>query len=181
MRLGSARWIAWWGPAAAAGACLAACHVTRTGASEQDLARAHDQTARGAALYSDACARCHGRRGEGRAGAPAILGASALPEFSHADSVGSGFSVQDPQDLEIRQQTHPRGPAVRGPFRRAQDLFDFLGGHYPEERVRSWGPEDSWAVVTFLLAAHGCSMPQGGIDAGNAAAVSVQGCGAETR
>jgi len=181
LQLARGRRPAWCGPAVALGASLAACHATRTGATDPDLARAHDHTARGAALYSDACARCHGRRGEGRTDAPPILGAAALPEFSHADSVASGFSFQDPQDLEIRQQTHPRGPPVRGPFRQAQDLFDFLGGHLPEERVASWRPEDSWAIVTFLLAAHGCSLPKGGIDADNAAGVSVQRCGAETR
>jgi hypothetical protein len=168
------------GPAALALAWVAGCRVTQTGATDAELARARERTARGATLFSDQCAHCHGRRGEGRAGAPSILGALALPEFPHGDSVATGFSFQDPQDLQIQQQTRPPGPPVRGPFRSARDLYDFLGGHVPEERVRSWRPDDSWAVVTFLMAAKGCELPKEGIGPGNAGALSVR-CPTEPR
>ena len=162
-------------------ACLSACRATQVGATDAELVRAHDQSARGAALFSGQCARCHGRRGEGRAEVPAILGAGALPELPHDDSVATGFSFQDEQDLQIRQQTHPIVPPVRGRFRAAQDVYDFLNAHIPEERVGPWRSDDSWAVVTFLMAARGCRLPKEGIDTVNAASIPVQRCPTEAR
>jgi hypothetical protein len=157
-------------------ASLSACRATRVGATDADLARGHERAAKGATSYSTECAGCHGRRGEGRAGAPAILGLAALPEFPHNDSVASGFSFQDPQELQIQQQTRSIRPPMRGPFRTAHDLYDYMTVHVADERIHTWRPDDSWAVVTFMMAAHGCRVPQEGIHADNAPSVPMQGC-----
>jgi len=72
------------------GLVLLGCAATQLmGASPADLARANDQAAAGATAFAAECAKCHGQRGEGLAGAPPLLGHGALPEFPR-NSGGSG-------------------------------------------------------------------------------------------
>jgi len=162
-------------------ALLPACGATRAGAPDAGLARAPEPATAGATAFAGACARCHGDRGEGRADAPALSGSAALPEFPRADSVATGFAFQDAQDLEIQQQTHRIGPPIRRPFRTAQDLYDYVGAHARDERVRAWSPDDSWAVVTLLVAARGCDVPPEGVRAESAASLPIQRCRPQNR
>jgi hypothetical protein len=162
-------------------AFLSACGATRAGAADADPPPAREPATAGASAFAGACARCHGARGEGRVDAPALTGPTALPEFPRADSVATGFAFQDAQDLEIRQQTHRIGPPIRRPFRTAQDLYDYVGAHVRDERIRSWSPEDSWAVVTLLVAAHGCDVPPEGLRVESAASRPIQRCRPQNR
>jgi hypothetical protein len=158
-----------------AGYLLLACGPTMvTGAAASDLVTAGDRAPRGARLFADGCSHCHGQRGEGLVGVPEILGPSALPEYPRAPTVATGFAFEDPQELEIRQRTHPSGQAVRSPFRTAQDLNVYLESHAPEMRVRTLKDEDRWALVSFIVAAQGVDIPSQGVDAENAASLPVR-------
>jgi mono/diheme cytochrome c family protein len=151
---------------------LVACGAaTPLGASDAELARAHDQASQGTDVYTKECARCHGTRGEGLAGAPAILGPSALPTYPR-DYSGTATTT-DMQQLQIQQQTRPAGAPRRDPFRTANDLHTYVRNHLPKSRAAAMHAEDYWAVVNYLLAAQGSTLPAGGVNASNAASVSL--------
>jgi hypothetical protein len=152
----------------------AACASTDFGATTVNLTRARSLTARGADLFARECGECHGQRGEGMAQAPAVLGAGALPVYPRDIAGAGGLAINDPEQLRIRQQTRPAGAPWRDPFRTAQDLFNFLKVHPAKKRAEWVAPDDYWAVVTFMLAAHGSDMPTGGINADNASSVTIQ-------
>jgi len=152
----------------------AACSATRFGASDVDVARARGISARGADLFVKQCAECHGERGEGLAQAPAVLGPGALPVYPR-DTAGVGsMAINDPEQFRIRQQTRPAGSPWRDPFRTAQDLFVFLKTHPTKKRAEQLSPDDYWAIVTFMAAAHGSDVPVGGINADNSSSVAIQ-------
>ena len=155
-------------------ASLSACVASQTGATQADIVRASDRAARGARVFSDDCSGCHGRRGEGLTQAPAILGPSALPEYARTPAVAQGFAFQDPQELEIQQQTHLTGPAMRRPFRTTQDLYDFIASHELKTRASVLPPEDRWAVVSFMMVVQGVSVPDDGVNPANAASIPVR-------
>jgi mono/diheme cytochrome c family protein len=169
--IGATPWIGA-GVPALLGLSLFACSATKLGATDVDLARARDQAAQGAAIFSQECARCHGERGEGLAGAGPILGPGALPEFPR-DTSGPSAMMTDPQQLQIQTQTRPAGAPWRDPFRNAQDLYDFTVGHMPKARAAAVKPDDYWAVVTFMVAVQGGQVPSGGINAANARSIPV--------
>jgi mono/diheme cytochrome c family protein len=153
---------------------LSACGAaTPLGATDADLGRAHDQAAQGSDVFTKECARCHGARGEGLAGAPAILGPSALPTYPR-DYSGTSATT-DMQQLQIEQQTRPAGAPRRDPFRTANDLYTYVSNHLPRSRAASMHAEDYWAVVGFMLAAQGSTLPQGGLNANNGASFSLPG------
>jgi hypothetical protein len=156
------------------GVLVVACGATKLGATDVDLARARDQASQGAAVFSQECANCHGQRGEGLAGASAILGLGALPEYPRDYSgAGTTTTMTDPQQLQIQIQTRPAGAPSRDPFRNAQDLHDYTKVHLPKSRASALKEGDYWAVVTFLLAAQGAQVPPGGINADNARSISI--------
>jgi mono/diheme cytochrome c family protein len=143
------------------------------GATPADLARGNDQAAAGATAYAAECAKCHGQRGEGLAGAPPLLGPGALPEFPR-NSGGSGDTgFIDAQQLQIEMQARPAGAAWRDPFRSAQDLYSFASTHMPQSHAGELKPGDYWAVVNFLLAAQGATLPAGGIGPANASSIQI--------
>jgi hypothetical protein len=159
--------------AAPFGLLLLGCASTKVGATPDDLTRAHDQAAPGAIVYANECASCHGGRGEGLASAPAILGGGALPEYPH-DTGGVGDpTITDPQLIQIQAQTRPAGAPWRDPFRNAQDLYTFTTTHLPKSRAANLKDADYWAVVSFLLAAQGVSLPSGGLGPANAASIPI--------
>lgn len=149
------------------------CASTKSGATPDDIARAHDQAAQGASVYTNECASCHGGRGEGLASAPAILGPGALPEYPH-DTGGVGDpTITDPQLIQIQAQTRPAGAPWRDPLRNAQDLYTFTTTHLPKSRAANLKDADYWAVVNFILAVQGVSLPSGGIGPTNAASIPI--------
>jgi mono/diheme cytochrome c family protein len=152
------------------------CARVPLGATVEDIARARDQAAAGATIYGNECAGCHGQRGEGLAGATPILGPGTLPEYprSSGNSYGVGDpTLTDPQLLQIKAQTRPAGAAWRDPFRNAQDLHRFLSTHLPRSRAATLGEGDFWAVVSFIYAAQGVTLPPGGIGPANAASMPI--------
>jgi mono/diheme cytochrome c family protein len=148
------------------------CAVTQLGATPADLAQARGQSEKGANIFASECAKCHGQRGEGIGSAPAILGPGALPEYPR-DSVSSNPGLSDPQLLQIQAQARPAGSAWRDSFRSAQDLFNFTSTHMPKGHVGDLKPPEQWAVVSFMLAAQGATLPAGGIGPANASSIQI--------
>src|SRR5438045_4104671 len=106
-----------------------ACASTQTGATAEDLARAHDQATQGATVYANECAKCHGQRGEGLGSAGPIMGPGALPEYPRQTGTSGDPALYDPQLIQIQAQTRPAGAAWRDPFRNALDLYNFTAKH----------------------------------------------------
>jgi mono/diheme cytochrome c family protein len=146
---------------------------TKVGARPEDLARARDQSAQGATVYTSECASCHGGRGEGLASAPAVMGPGALPEYPHDPGGVGDPTITDPQLIQIQAQTRPAGAPWRDPFRNAQDLHTFTTTHLPKSRAANLKEADYWAVVSYLLVAQGVSPPTGGIGPSNAASIPI--------
>jgi mono/diheme cytochrome c family protein len=150
-----------------------ACSATPLGATDANLASAREKAPPGAQVYERECAGCHGRRGEGLSASPSIIGPSALPTYPR-DSAGSAGpnSGAQPQSQET---SRPAGAPSREAFRNAQDLYDYLRQRMPlpKSRAGTLKPEEYWAVVNFMLVAHGTPVPEGGVTAENAKSVSI--------
>jgi cytochrome c len=155
------------------GLVLLGCAVTQLGATPTDLARAQDQAAPGATTFAGECAKCHGQRGEGLAGAPALLGPGTLPEYPRDIGSTSNAAFLDAQQLQIEMQSRPAGAAWRDLFKNAQDLYAFISIHMPKTHAGELKPGEYWAVVNFLLAAQGASLPAGGIGPANASSMPI--------
>jgi len=167
------RRFAYAGPFVLCGLAWFGCATTKLGATPEELSRARDQSAAGAAVFSNECATCHGGRGEGLANATAILGPGALPEYPR-DTGGTGDpTLTDPQLIQIQAQTRPAGAAWRDPFRNAQDLYTFTTTHLSKSRAANLKDADYWAVTSFILAAQGVSLPAGGLGPSNAASIPI--------
>jgi mono/diheme cytochrome c family protein len=139
----------------------------------EEITRAKGQSDHGANIFAAECASCHGQRGEGLAAAPAILGPGALPEYPRTSTVAGDPTITDPQLIQIRAQTRPAGAAWRDPFHNAQDLHRFTTIHLPKSRAEQLKDADYWAVVSFVLAAQGANLPQGGLGPANAAGIPI--------
>jgi mono/diheme cytochrome c family protein len=155
------------------GLVLLGCAVTQLGATAADLARAQDQAAAGATTYAAECAKCHGQRGEGLASAPALMGPGALPEYPRNRGGSGDPGFIDGQQLQIEAQARPAGAAWRDPIRNAQDLYSYTSTHMPQSHAGELKPGDYWAVVNFLLAAQGATLPAGGIGPANASSIQI--------
>jgi len=149
------------------------CAVAQLGATPADLARAKDQAAQGSTTFANECAKCHGQRGEGLAGVPALLGPGALPEYPRNTGGSGDPTLTDPQQLQIQAQTRPAGAASRDTFRNAQDLFAYASTQMPKGHAGELKPVEYWAVVNFLLAAQGASLPAGGVGPANANSIPI--------
>lgn len=152
---------------------LGGCAATQIGATPEDIARANGQAAQGAGTYGNQCARCHGQRGEGLGGLPPIMGSAALPEYPRMSGNPGDTGQYDPQMIQLQAQTRPAGAAWRDPFRNALDVYNYVSKHLPKERSATLKDADYWAVVSFIFAAQGASLPPRGIDATNAASIPI--------
>jgi mono/diheme cytochrome c family protein len=163
----------WVALALSSGALAIGCAATPAGATDASLAKARSEAATGATLYAQECAKCHGDRGEGRAGAPPIIGTGALPVYPRDEATGP--ATTDPVQLQMQSQTRPPGMSSRDPFRNAQDLYKYVSTHMPQpqERAGSLKPDEYWAIITFILIAHGSKVPAGGVTAANASTISM--------
>jgi mono/diheme cytochrome c family protein len=149
------------------------CAAIQLGATPADIARAKGQADRGATVFANECARCHGQRGEGIGSASAILGPGALPEYPRA-LVGSTDPAQsDPQLLQIEAQARPAGSAWRDQFRTAQDLFNFVSTRMPKGNAGKLPQPDYWAVVSFMLAVQGAKVSASGLGPTNASSIPI--------
>lgn len=103
-----------------------ACAGNRAPAQQWDLARATEPS--GARVYDAQCGTCHGSRGEGARGIPALLGQGALP-------------------------LQRRGRQREVPFRTAQDVFEYTSVKMPlpPTRAGTLSEREYWSVVSFLV------------------------------
>lgn len=161
---------------AACGLALACGASTPPGATDANLTQAKSRTNEGAALYERACAKCHGPRGEGLAGAPPIVGVTGLPRYPRDQS---GVQLyQDPQQIQRQAQLRVPGAASRPEFVNANDVFLYLQRHRGEVIKPDTGIDVSdrelWSALTFLLIAHGTPVPAEGISPSNAGSVLIR-------
>jgi hypothetical protein len=152
------------------------CGATPPGAESANFANAKSRASTGNALYERACATCHGPRGEGLAGAPPIVGVTGLPRYPRDQS---GVQLyQDPAQIQRQAQLRVPGASSRAEFVTAHDVHEYLRRHLTEvERPPSAGElsnDDLWAILTFVLIAHGSDVPPEGLSPDNAAAVRIR-------
>lgn len=154
---------------------LAACSATQLGASEPNLANAKQKAGPGGELFDKECAACHGKRGEGLTNAPAIIGATALAEYPRDKSLSTSPAMSNNAQQQAGDTTRPPGAPTRDPFRTAQDVFSYVSTRMPlpKSRAGTLKPEEYWAIVSFMLIAHGSAVPDGGLTAANAASVAI--------
>lgn len=153
----------------------AACATTQYGATEANMTTAKSSAPQGAALFAQACAPCHGERGERSSRIPRILGPGALPEYPRARNPNTDPALSDPALAQLQGQSRPEGAPWRDPFRTAQDLYNFISQHMPErtETKTTLTADEYWAIVDFMLRAHGVPVPASGVTPANASSVEL--------
>jgi hypothetical protein len=75
--------------------------------------------------------------------------------------------------LQIEAQSRPAGAAWRDTFHNAQDVYTFISTHMPKTQVGELSESDGWALVTFLFAAQGATVPAGGVGPANASSILI--------
>jgi mono/diheme cytochrome c family protein len=154
----------------------AACSGTQYGATDAALANARTVSAKGATLFQKQCAQCHGERGESAtSSAPRLMGEGALPEMPRARNINADPAAGDRESLRLEARTRPAGAPWRDPFRTAKDVHKFVSEHMPpsEGARKALSAEDYWAIVNFVLSAHGVELPPEGVTEQNAGAVKL--------
>jgi mono/diheme cytochrome c family protein len=156
-------------------AMLGGCTSTTYGTTDANLASARNAIPEGATLFQQQCATCHGERGQSAGAAPRILGPGALPEYPRARNLHADPAAGDPESLRLQAQTRPLGAPSRDPFRTAQDLYRYVSRNMPlpKEKAGSLSAEGYWAIVNFMLRAHGVAVPPEGVTAANAGSVKL--------
>ena len=156
-------------------ALAGACAGRQRGATPENLSRAQSAVPDGFELFRAHCSGCHGQRGESLGRAPRILGPGALPELPREQNLNADPAAGDPELLRLRAQTRPAGAPWRDPFRNAQDIYRYVSTNMPQpkERAGSLKPEEYWAIINFMLVAHGVQVPQGGVSSWNASSVKL--------
>ena len=157
-------------------AIAAACAGVHYGATDSNLARARSVAPKGATLFRAQCAQCHGERGESAtSSAPRLMGEGALPEMPRARNVNADPAAGDRESLRLEARSRPAGAPWRDPFRTAKDVHKFVSENMPpsEEARKALSAEDYWAIVNFVLSAHGVELPPEGVTEQNAGAVKL--------
>jgi mono/diheme cytochrome c family protein len=164
------------GVALGAASLVAACGIGALGATDANLATAKSRASTGADLYAQQCAGCHGQRGEGHGSNPAIIGAGALPMYPRDKSDSATSTLSDPNQLEEEARARPAGAPSREPFRTADKVHKYVSQNmpHPADRAGSLSAEQYWAIINFMLVAHGSAVPDDGITAENAGSVDVE-------
>jgi hypothetical protein len=163
-----------WGWVAAVALGLG-CASTQRGATDANMAKARSGSPTGYALFERHCAGCHGERGQSVSRAPRIMGAGALPEYPREQNLNADPASGDPELLRLRAQTRPAGAPWRDPFRTAEDLYGYVSKKMPlpEKKAGSLSAEEYWAIVNFMLLAHGAKVPPEGVTEANASSVRL--------
>lgn len=117
------------------------------GASTEAVDSARTATPQGATVFEQECAVCHGKRGQGAAAVPPVMGAGALANSSDE----------------------------RPPFVTAADVFAYVKREMPLPKNRAGTLSDAeyWAVTDFMLRAHGVDLPEQPLTPENAKGVSL--------
>lgn len=152
-----------------------ACASTPRGATDANFAKAQSGAAQGWDLFHIQCAGCHGDRGQSTGGAPRIMGPGALPELPAERNYSTDPTSGDPQAIRLKAQTRPAGAPWRDPFRTAQDVYNYVSKEMPlpEKKAGSLKPEEYWAIINFMLLAHGVQLPAEGVTPANAASLKL--------
>jgi mono/diheme cytochrome c family protein len=152
-----------------------ACAGKQRGATLENMSRAQNTVPKGAALFQAICADCHGQRGESVGRAPRIMGPGALPELPPEKNMNADPAAGDPESLRLRAQTRPAGAPWRDPFRTVDDVFRYVSKYMPQpkEKAGTLQPEEYWAIINFMMVAHGVQVPADGINAQNASSVKL--------
>jgi hypothetical protein len=161
------------GAAFVASTPLCACSAQELGATASQLASAQARASLGANRFAGECARCHGASGAGLAGAPAILGPGALPEYPREAAPSGIPGFKDPEQMQIDSLTRHLGVPLRERFRTAEDLLSFLASHRRAERGVDANGDDGRAIVSFMVAAQGGPLPPEGVTGDNADALAI--------
>jgi hypothetical protein len=103
------------------------------------------------------------------------MGVGALPEFPQEQNINADPAAGDPELLRLRAQTRPAGAPWRDPFRTAQDLYHYVSKNMPlpAGKAGSLSSEQYWAIINFMLLAHGVRVPPEGVTAENASSVKL--------
>ena len=103
-----------------------------------------EQAKKGAALYGEHCAECHGASGQGSEKAPRVVGmqAGALP-------------LDPPGDRQHR----------KGQFKTVMDVAAFAVKNMPANDPGSLKEEDYWRILAFDLQANGIDLGDKHLDA----------------
>ncbi len=157
------------------GLFIASCGSAVPGATQVHLDRAGNQSPKGRQLFLQQCAACHGTRGEG-ATAPPIMGPTALNHRKrrHTRSLGSSGAQG-----QLPGQTFSQPPVSyyeQGrSFQSAMDVFTYVSTKMPRpsDRAGSLSQPEYWAIVSYVLAAHGVPLPQEGVRPENADRISL--------
>ena len=153
-------------------ALIGACGAAQSGATDANVATASANASEGARLFGQQCAHCHGQRGEGTS-APAIMGPGALPTYPRTSDLSTNPAYSDPSELKLREAARPAGAPKREPFNTAHDVYNYVSKNTPLKAAGSLKTEEYWAILNFMLTAHGVAMPQGGLSGANASSVAV--------
>ena len=104
-----------------------------------------------------------------------IMGPSALPKYPRDDPSSSGQAFASTAQA---QQTATRvpGQAMRGAFATAQDVYGYVSTYMPlpTSSAGTLKPDEYWAVVNFMLIAHGVAVPAEGVSEANAKSINIQ-------
>jgi cytochrome c len=121
--------------------------------SAPSTAQANDdgklQAMRGAKLYAENCASCHGANGEGTR-APAVVGEDALP--------------LDPRPEQKYRKVQ---------FHTALDVAQFVAKNMPPKNPGSLEESDYWDILAFDLEANGVPVAGKHIDSTTAAEIKL--------
>lgn len=102
------------------------------------------------------------------------MGPGALPEYPRQRDINADSAGGDPEALRLEAQTRPAGAPWRDPFRSAEDLFRYVSKNMPPaDDAGSLSADEYWAVVDFMLRAHGVEVPAEGVTAENASTVQL--------
>ncbi len=120
---------------------LAACGSAQKPSTSQDM------VSKGAALFADACAHCHGDAGQGTDKGPPVVGADALPL---APRPGQKRDVQ---------------------FHTALDVFGWVRVNMPGDAPGTLSDDDYLAIMAFDLSANGVDLKDEPLDGPTAAEI----------
>jgi hypothetical protein len=103
------------------------------------------------------------------------MGPSALPKYPRDDTSSSSQAFASTAQT---QQTATRvpGQARRGAFATAQDVYEYVSTRMPlpTSSAGTLKPDEYWAVVNFMLIAHGVAVPAEGVSEANAKTLNIQ-------
>ena len=152
-----------------------ACSIPPLGATDTGIAQARAKSPPGAELFDRQCASCHGRHGEGLSTAPSIMGSGALPIYPRDDTASSNPAFTASSQRQNDAARVP-GQVKRQPFRTAQDLYEYVSTRMPlpANSAGTLKPEEYWAIVNYMLIAHGVAVPAEGVTEANAKTVNMQ-------